>query len=148
MSDDLIDGKPPTTFWIAGGAALIWNLFGLWMYVSTVTATPESYAQQGFTPEQIDFINATAAWSTGAFAIAVNAGALAALFMLLRKAWAVPTFLVSLIAILILDIYNFVLRDTIGMFGMGAAYMQGVIFVIAVLQVVYSRHARNRKWLT
>ena len=143
MSDEFVDGKPATTFWIIGGAALIWNLFGLMMYVMTVTATPEGYAAQGYTQEQIDFIMATAAWSTSAFAIAVNAGALASLFMLLRKSWAVPTFLLSLIAIVVLDIYNFVLRDTIGMFGMGAAYMQGAILIIGILLVVYSRHARK-----
>ena len=148
MSDDIINGRPPVTFWIAGGAALIWNLFGVMMYVMTVTATPESYAAQGYTPEQVDFIASTAAWSTAAFAIAVNAGSLASLFLLLRKAWAVPTFVVSLVAILVLDVYNFLLRDTIAMFGMGAAYMQATILVIGILQVVYSRYVRKKAWLT
>lgn len=148
MSDDLIDTKPTTVFWVVGAAALIWNLIGVMMYVMTVTATPESYAAQGYGPEQIDFVTATPPWATAVFATAVNAGALAALFLLLRKSWAVPVFVLSLVAVLILDVYNFVIRDTFGMFGMGAAGMQALILILAILQVMYARHARNLGWLT
>lgn len=148
MSDDFIDTRPTTVFWIVGAAALIWNLIGIIMYVMTVTATPESYAAQGYSPEQIDFVTGTPAWATSAFATAVNAGALAALFLLLRKSWAIPVFVLSLVAVLILDVYNFVIRDTLGMFGMGALMMQSVILVIAILQVAYARHVRQKGWLT
>lgn len=148
MSDEFIDGRPPTAFWIVGAAALLWNLFGVMMYVMTVTATPESYASAGYTPEQIDFIMLIPAWVTSAFAIAVNAGALASLFLLLRKAWAVPVFVLSLAALLVLDIYNFVIRDTFGMFGTNEVLTQSAILVIAILLVIYSRYARKKRWLT
>ena len=148
MSEDVIDTKPATVFWVVAGAALIWNLIGVMMYVMTVTATPESYAAQGYSPEQIDFVSATPSWATSAFATAVNAGALAALFLLFRKSWAVPVFVLSLVAVLILDVYNFVIRDTFGMFGAGAAGMQATILIIAILQVIYARHARSGGWLT
>lgn len=148
MSEYSIDSGPTKVFWIVAAAALAWNLFGLVMYISTVTATPESYAAQGFDQQQIEFLSSTESWSIGAFAIAVNVGVLAALFLLLRKAWAVPAFIVSFVALLVLDIYNFVLRDTIGMFGMGAAYMQATIFIIAILEIFYARNARQKGWLT
>ena len=148
MSENFFDAGPTKTFWIVGAAALAWNLFGVAMYISTVTATPESYAAQGFNQQQIEFLETTTSWSIGAFAIAVTVGALAALFLLFRKGWAVPAFVVSFVALLSLDIYNFVLRDTIGMFGMGAAYMQAMIFIIAILEIIYARHARQKGWLT
>ncbi len=147
MSDDFIDGKPSTVFWIVGGAALIWNLFGVMMYVMTVTATPETYAAQGYNQEQIDFVMSTPAWVTSAFAIAVNAGSLAALFLLLRKSWAVPIFVLSLAAIVVLDVYNFVVRDTLDMLGMKAVYLQATILIVAILLVVYARYARGKRWL-
>jgi uncharacterized membrane protein len=147
MSDDFIDGRPSTVFWIVGGAALIWNLFGVMMYVMTVTATPETYAAQGYTQEQIDFVMSTPAWATSAFAIAVNAGSLAALFLLLRKSWAVPVFVLSLAAVLVLDVYNFAVRDSLGMLGMTALYLQATILLVAILLVIYSRLARRKGWL-
>lgn len=148
MANEFIDGRPTTMFWIVGGAALIWNLFGVMMYVMTVTATPESYAAQGYTPEQIDFIASTPAWATAAFAIAVNAGALASLFLLFRKSWAVPTFVLSFAAVVVLDVFNFVLRDTVATLGMTPVYIQSAIIVIAALLVLYARHARKKGWLT
>ena len=148
MPGDFIDERPPASFWVISGAALLWNLFGVMMYVMTVTATPESYASAGYTPEQIDFIMLIPAWVTSAFAIAVNAGALASLFLLLRKGWAVPAFVLSLAALLVLDIYNFVLRDTFGMFGINEVATQSAILVVAILLVLYSRSARKKRWLT
>ena len=56
MSNDFIEDKPGATFWVIGGAALIWNLFGLFSYVNMRTSTPEALATAGYTPEQIAFI--------------------------------------------------------------------------------------------
>ena len=148
MSDVVFNGRPTTSFWVIGGTALVWNLIGLMIYVMTVTATPEGYAAQGYTPEQIAFIQATPTWATAAFAISVNAGVLGSLFLLLRKAWAVPTFLLSLVAILILNVNNFVLNDTVAVLGTVPVIIQSAIVLIAVLLVWYSRATRDKDWLT
>ena len=148
MSDDFIDARPPPVFWIIGAAALLWNLFGVMMYVMTVTATPDTYAAQGYTQEQINFAMSMPSWVTSAFAIAVNAGALGALFLLLRRSWSIPVFIVSLAAIVVLDIYNFIVRDTLNMLGMQALLLQATILIVAVLLVVYARRARRRGWLS
>jgi hypothetical protein len=126
----------------------VWNLIGLMIYVMTVTATPEGYAAQGYTAEQIAFIQATPTWATAAFAISVNAGVLGSLFLLLRKAWAAPTFVLSLIAILILNVNNFVLNDTVAVLGTVPVIIQSAIVLIAVLLVWYSRAMRDKDWLT
>jgi len=39
---DVINGKPSTNFWIIGGAALIWNLIGLVIYIGQVSMSAES----------------------------------------------------------------------------------------------------------
>jgi len=148
MADIVFDDKPTTTFWIVSGAALTWNLLGLMIYIMTVTETPEGYAAQGYTAEQIEFILATPAWATAAFAIAVNAGALASLFLLLRKAWAAPMFIFSLAAILVLNVNNFILNDTVAVLGVVPVYIQSAIFLVGVFLVWYSRATRSRGWLT
>jgi len=84
MSDIVLNDKPTTTFWIIGGAALVWNLIGLVAYISSVTVSPEAMAKM--TVEQQAFYSGTPTWATAAFALAVNAGVLGSLFLLLRKA--------------------------------------------------------------
>lgn len=148
MSDEFIDDQPTITYWIISGAALIWNLLGLFMYVSTRTATPETYAAQGYTPEQIAFINATPEWALSAFAISVTAGVLASLFLLLRKAWALPTFVLSFVAVVAVNINNFVLMNTVEVLGMVPVYIQTLVVVVGILLILYSRSAKAKGLLT
>jgi hypothetical protein len=148
MSDEFIDDRPTITYWIISGAALIWNLLGLFMYVSTRTATPESYAAQGYTPEQIAFIGSTPEWALSAFAISVTAGVLASLFLLLRKVWAVPTFVLSFVAVIVVNINTFLLMNTTEVLGMVPVYVQSVVIAIGLLLILYSRSAKAKGLLT
>jgi hypothetical protein len=144
---DIIDGKPTMTFWFLSGAALIWNLFGMMIYVKDVSATPEQLAAQ-YTPEQVAFLENVPVWATSAFAIAVTAGVLGSLMLLFRKAWAMPLFVVSLVAVLVQNLHSFVLNDSIALFGMTPVYIHSAIVVIAVLMIFLSRGAKARGWLT
>ena len=142
---DLLNGRPTTTFWIVGGAALVWNLVGLVFYYSHVTMTPE--ALEGFTDAQQEFFNSTPMWATSAYAIAVNAGVLASLFLLLRKAWAVPLFMLSLLGILVQDFNAFVLANGLEVWGSNGIILPAVVVVIGVALVMYSRTAKEKGWL-
>lgn len=146
MSDDFIDSRPTMMFWFVGGAALLWNLLGLVTYVNMRTMTAADYAAV-YTPEQIAFINSTPEWALSAFAISVTAGVLASLFLLLRKAWAVPTFIVSFLAIVALNINNFVLMDTVAVLGMTPVYVQSTVILIAIALIFYARSAKAKGWL-
>jgi hypothetical protein len=145
MSDIVFNGKPTTTFWIVGGAALIWNLIGLVAYVSTVTMSPEAMAK--LTAEQQAFYSGTPAWATAAFALAVNAGVLGSLFLLLRKAWAVPLFVLSLVAIIVQNVDAFVLRDAYSLSGINGVILPALVFIVGVALLVYSRGTKERGWL-
>jgi hypothetical protein len=146
MSDLVLDDKPTTTFWVFGAAALVWNLIGLVMYISSVTMSPEAMAQM--TADAQAFYSSTPKWATAAFALAVNAGVLGSLFLLLRKAWAVPVFVLSLVSVIAQNIDAFVLRDAFGIMGVNSVIVPSVIFVVAVLLLVYSRSCKDKGWLT
>jgi len=148
MSDDFIQDKPGATFWVIGGAALIWNLFGLFSYVNMRTLTPEAYAAAGYTPEQIAFINSTPEWALSAFAISVTAGVLASIFLLLRKTWALPTFILSFAAVVALNINNFVLMNTVEVLGTVPVYVQSTVIIVGLFLILYSRSAKTKGWLT
>ena len=145
MSDIVLNDKPTTTFWIIGGAALVWNLIGLVAYISSVTISPEAMAKM--TMEQQAFYSETPTWATAAFALAVNAGVLGSLFLLLRKSWAVPMFVLSLVAIIAQNIDAFILRDAYSLSGINGAILPALIFAVAVGLVIYSRGVKEQRWL-
>lgn len=146
MSDLVLDEKPTTTFWIFGGAALVWNLIGLVAYVSSVTMSPEALAKM--TADAQEFYTGTPKWATAAFALAVNAGVLGSLFLLLRKSWAIPLFILSLVAIIVQNVDAFVLRDAYSLSGINGVILPALVFIVAVLLLVYSRGCKEKGWLT
>jgi len=133
--------KVPMSFWIVAGVATAWNLIGLMIYYQQVTVTPEVLAQN-FTPEQVAFITQTPAWATSAYAIAVNAGLLGSILLLLRKAWAIPLYAISLVAILVQNLHGFVLADGLAVWGSGGLVLPAIVLAIAVFLLIYSRNAR------
>ena len=142
---DILDDKPGTNFWIIGGAALVWNLIGLFIYVQQVTMAPEALAKM--TEALQEFYLSTPVWATAAFAIAVNAGVLGSLFLLLRKAWAVPMFALSLLAIIVQDIDAFVMRDAFSITGINSVIIPSMVFVIAIALLLYARATKAKRWL-
>lgn len=144
MSDTL-NGKPTSTFWIIGGAALVWNLIGLIFYYMHVTMTPEAVAT--LTAAQQEFLNTAPGWATSAYAIAVTTGVFGSLFLLLRKAWAVPLFAVSLAGILVQQFHAFALANAIEVWGTEGIYLPAVVLIIGVALLWYSREAKAKGWI-
>ena len=141
-----IAGKPPVSFWLIGGAALIWNLFGMYIYVNQVTATAEGLAAAGYTPEQIQFMLAIPKWATSIFAVAVTTGVVGSLFLLLRKALATALFIISLAAVLVQNFNTFALNDALAVFGAAPAIIQAVVVIVAAALIWYARLAKARGW--
>ena len=143
---DLINGKPPTSFWIIAGVALVWYLIGIMIYYMQVSASPEDLAQY-YNEAELDFITSTPSWATSAYAIAVTAGVLACVFLILRKAWALPMFIISLAGVFVQDIYAFLIADGIGVWGMKGTILPFIVFVIGIGLIFYSRSAKDKHWI-
>ena len=143
---DLLDDKPEMSFWIIGAFALVWNLIGLVVYYSHVSMTPDDFAT--FTEAQQAFFSSTPVWATSAYAVAVTAGVLASLFLLLRKAWAVPLFALSLIGIVVQDLHAFVVSNGLEVWGTDGIYLPAFILVVAIALLMYSRSAKQKRLLT
>ena len=143
---DAINGKPPVSFWIIGGVALVWNLIGVMIFYMQVSASPDDLAQY-YNETELEFLTSIPSWATAANAVAVIAGALGCLLLLMRKIWAVPAFIISLLGIVVQDIHAFVIADGIAVWGPAAAVLPLVVIVIAVALVLYSRAARENHWI-
>lgn len=143
--DDVINGKPSANFWIIGGAALFWNLLGLFLYYQNVTTTAADLQQAP--PEMQDLVLNMPVWATSAYATAVTAGVLGSLLMLLRKSWAVPIFMLSLAGVIIQDFHAFVLKNAFAIIGPIWSAVSLVVFIVAALLAWYSRKAKAKGWL-
>ena len=147
MSDEF-DNKPTTAYWIISAILLTWNLIGLMFYYQQSTLTPEIMQEVGLTAQQIAHITGTPAWAHSGYAIAVNAGVLGAILLLLRKAWAVPLFVISLIGALVQDLDAFILRDALDAWGPTGIYLPIIVIVICGFEIWYARSAKAKGWLS
>lgn len=145
MSDS-INGKPPTAFWIIAGVALVWNLIGWLLFYMQVSATDE-VLRAAYGEAEYEYLSTIPTWVTIAYGTAVTAGVLGCVFLLMRKLWAIPLFIVSLVAILVQDTYSFVLSDAMKVFGTGVIAIPIVVLVIAIGLVFYSRSAKDKGWI-
>jgi hypothetical protein len=137
--------RTPIHLWIVGILAVVWNAVGAFDYIATQYRI-ESYMSQ-FTPEQLEYIYAFPVWLDAAWAIAIWASVLGSLSLLLRKAWAVWLFGVSILGLATSSVYNFVLSDGLAMMGAGAAIFTVVIWLIALFLFFYAKAMAARKIL-
>ncbi len=132
----------PAWYWIVAVLALLFEAFGCLMYWTQVSADPASLPV-----DQRALREAMPIWMTAAYGVAVWVGLAGAVLLLLRKTYAVPLLLLSLIAVIIQ--FGGVLlvpqlRDMIP--------PDGYAGPIAIALVAYgiwhfSRYANKRGWL-
>ena len=139
--------KPSTAYWVIAGLLAVWNLSGLYMYYQSSIITPEQLQAGPYNAEQIAHILSTPKWSHAAYAIAVNGGVLGVIFLLLRKTWAIPMFVLSLAGALLQDIDAFVLRGALEHFSAWWLVLPITVVAICVFEIWYARAAKAKGWL-
>ncbi len=137
--------KAPMWFIIVAVLAVIWDAMGVMAYITTMTISAEDMAEMTQAEQAIH--NATPAWANGAFAIAVFGGLIGSLLLLLKKSWALPLLIISLLAILV-QMYNaFFIMDSYAVFGPGGIIMPIMVIVIAILLVWLAKSAKSKNWI-
>jgi len=66
----------------------------------------------------------------------------------LRKALAVPMFLISLVAVLVQNAHAFLLANGLEVWGAGGLVLPAVIIAITVALLLYARSAKAKNWLS
>jgi len=140
-----IANKPPIWFWIIAILALLWNIMGVLAYLAQAYITDEAITSL---PEaEQSFYNNMPAWVTAAFAIAVFAGALGCILLLLRKKIASILFILSLIGIVMQTTYNFFLQDFIVLSG-SRMVMPILVLLVAIFLIWFSKRATVKAWIS
>jgi len=139
--------KPKAVFWIIAVIALIWNVMGVMRYLQQAYKS-ESF-RAIFNEEQLALIDSTPVWVTGVFAVAVFSGVLGCILLLLRKKWATPVFLVSLLAVLIQMGNSFFMTNAVEVFGTFEAIIMPIIVIaIAIFLYWWSKRCAANGWIS
>ncbi|MEP3227446.1 MAG: hypothetical protein ABJO01_15825 [Parasphingorhabdus sp.] len=90
---------PPIWYWLVGIFALLWNGAGVAAYVAEFTMSAQDFAQ--LSKVEQDLYAARPFWASAAFAVAVIAGFIGSVMLLLRKPIAIRLLLLSLLAVIV-----------------------------------------------
>jgi hypothetical protein len=136
--------RAPKWFTAAAIVALLWNLLGCFAFYADLRLTPEDVAKLGAAQQAM--YASRPAWSVAATGVAVVAGALGCIGLIMRKRWSFALLVLSLVGVVAQDISLFVMSsaapDTI------ALVLQGVVLVVAVALILLARKATNSDWLS
>lgn len=137
--NDVIGAPAPGWLRIVAALGLLWNLYGVYNYLMTVGVVGGADAAAA---------GAMPVWVTGAFAIAVFGGALGCLGLLMLKRWSKLLLLVSLLCVLAMDLWMFVLSGAGGSMAGAEMGITIAVVVVAVLLVWLAYDADKKGWLS
>lgn len=138
--------KPPIWFWVVSIIALIWNGLGVNAYLQQAYNTTAHRAM--YTGEQLMVLDKTPSWATAAFAIAVFAGLIGCIGLLMKKKWAKTLFLLSLLGILIQLSHSVFMVKMYQLLSLPQNIMSFSIPIVAFLLYYIARKSEARGWLS
>lgn len=132
----------PLWYWILSGTLLLWNAIGCFACFSEMTASPEKIARM---PEgQRDARLAMPVTARAAYVVAVAAGLLGAIGLLLRSVAAGPLFIASLLGVIIQFGWFFVVYRGATKFGLSSLAFPGFIAIVAIAQIGFACWAKTQ----
>lgn len=135
--------RTPWHLWLIGVISLLWNAMGGYDYIMTQSKNADYMAK--FTPEQLEFFYGFPTWVVAAWAIAVWASVVGSVFLILRKRWAEPLFLVSLISMILTVIHNYGLSNGLEVAGdTFSLVFTAIIFLVSTGLWLYARAMHKR----
>jgi hypothetical protein len=136
MTEETVTTKAPWHLWVVGVLTLLWNGYGGYDYVMSVTNNADYMAM--FTEEQRAYYASFPVWMTAAWAIAVWGGVLGSVLLLLRSKLAMIVYAIALAAYAVSCVYMYGMTDGARIAGQTGVIMSVVIGAIAVAELIYS----------
>lgn len=138
--------RAPRWFKVASIVALLWNLAGLFAFVSDAAMGPDDVAKLSAAEQAMYAARPT--WSLVATGIATIGGTLGSLALVLGKRWALPVLAASLLGLVGQDAAMLSLPGGIGSLGAVPIVLQTLVLLIAFALIVLARKGIARSWLT
>jgi hypothetical protein len=138
--------RAPRWFKIASVLALLWNLAGLFAFVSDATMGADDVAK--LSAAQQAMYAARPTWALVASGIATIGGTLGSLALVLSKRWGVPALWASLLGLAGQDAAMLSLPGGVGAIGTVPVVLQTFVLLVAIALVVLARKGIAKGWLT
>ncbi|WP_259365531.1 hypothetical protein [Colwellia sp. BRX10-3] len=149
MSEDIQTSEVnviPSWFRVAAILALVWNLLGVMAFVSHIMITPEMIAE--LSQKEQALYDSVPLWATIAFTVAVFAGALGSIALLMKKSICYPLFIASLVAVLVQMFHSFIMSNSYEVYGPGGTIMPLMVIVIALILVRFAAKGKKNNWFS
>ena len=143
---NVIGARAPMWFRGAALLGLLWNAFGVYMYLKSVGMFGDPVA--GLDAAHADLARTIPAWLTGVFAVAVFAGLLGSLCMVAGKRLASPLLLISLLAVIVQSAWLILVSNARAVEGAMALVMPLLITCVAALLLWLASKGSMKGWLT
>jgi len=135
----------PVWYWVVAAILLIWNAIGCAACYSQMTASPEKFAQL---PEgRRDAWIAMPTTAKAAYVVAVGAGLLGAIALLLTSLAAGPLFIASLVGVIVQFGWFFAVYKGMTRTGPSSAFFPAFIALVAVGEIGFACAAKAQGWL-
>lgn len=138
--------SPSFVFWLIAAIGLIWNAFGIVTFVQTVGLSPADIAKLP-EAEQTLLLSAPS-WVNVVYGIAVFAGTLGCVLLMLKTMWSIPVLSLSLLAILAQMGQAIFFSDLLEIRGQSAVFLPTAIIMVAIFLLWYANQAKSKRYLS
>lgn len=144
MTDSTNKIAVPIWYWVVAGLATLWNLFGGFDLVNSLSLNQDYLASYG--PEMMEFLTNMPMWAKGAWSIAILTAILGSISLLLRRAWAYPLYIIAVVAMIISFTYQWTaeVRPQVE----GGTIMTVVVFAVAFFLLWFARTSKGKGWIS
>ena len=135
----------PVWYWIVSAILLVWNLIGCGACYSQLTASSEKLAK--LPAEQQEVWSQMPPFARIAYVVAVGAGLLGVIALLLRSLIAGPLFIASLIALIVQFGWFVAVYKGMAKLGPSSIAFPAFIVLVALGQIAFACAAKGQGWL-
>ncbi len=140
------DSTPSVSFWVISVALMLWGLAGASIYVAYFFETPEEFAQTAETAANrqayADYVSNIPYWAIAIGIIAAATRLFGAIGLLLRRAWALPLYIVSVVFFLGALFRGFVLANVSSVMSGPHIVVEIVFLALSIFGVWFARQNR------
>ena len=137
--------SPPVWFWVIAVVALLWYLMDTSAFFMRLFLTEEGI--KAMPENQQHLYQNIPLWVNIVFGFEVFGGTLGSIALLLRKKWAMPLFVISILGVLAQTSNIWFLTDAIKAMGAPAVVMPLVAMIIGAAMIALSKSAIRKHWL-